>query len=238
MSSSRKADLRLDWCSYEAAKFAVMHWHYSKAMPRFRLATMGVWECDKFVGSVIFGLGATPMLLRPYGLVQFQGCELLRVALRPHATPTSRIVAIATRVLKRRSPGLRIIVSFADAQQGHVGTIYQAAGWTYTGESIHSWLRVAGRVRHPRAIVVTYGTQALPWLREHVDPVAAAVSMPPKYRYVCVLDKSDNALVARVAAMRKPYPKRAGSIGADVPAHQAGEGGSTPTPALHSQGDA
>ena len=28
-----KADLKLDWCSYQAAKWAVEHWHYSKTMP-------------------------------------------------------------------------------------------------------------------------------------------------------------------------------------------------------------
>ena len=41
--------------------------------------------------------------------------------------------AIALRLLARHSPGLRLVVSYADPAQGHVGTIYQAAGWTYLG---------------------------------------------------------------------------------------------------------
>ena len=44
-----KPVLKLDWCSHEAATFAVMHWHYSKAMPKSKLAKVGVWEDGKFI---------------------------------------------------------------------------------------------------------------------------------------------------------------------------------------------
>ena len=47
---SDKVDLRLDWCSYEAAKYAVEHWHYSKRMPKSKLAKIGVWEDGEFIG--------------------------------------------------------------------------------------------------------------------------------------------------------------------------------------------
>lgn len=38
-------------------------------------------------------------------------------------------------------PGLRLVVSYADAGQGHVGTIYQATGWLYPDTSDQSYLR-------------------------------------------------------------------------------------------------
>ena len=47
-------DLRVDWCDYQAAKYAVMHWHYSKAMPAGRNVYLGVWESNRFVGAVLF----------------------------------------------------------------------------------------------------------------------------------------------------------------------------------------
>ena len=38
------ADLRLDFCTHEAAKHAVLRWHYSRAMPSAKLVRIGVWE--------------------------------------------------------------------------------------------------------------------------------------------------------------------------------------------------
>ena len=57
---SSKPELLVDWCSAEAARYAVEHWHYSRRMPRFKLSKLGVWENNAFVGVVIFGQGATP----------------------------------------------------------------------------------------------------------------------------------------------------------------------------------
>lgn len=89
-----KADLKLDWCSYQAAKYAVEHWHYSKTMPAGKAAIVGVWEFGKFIGCVIFSRGATPNLSKHHGLPQTEICELTRVALSHHNSSVSRIVAI------------------------------------------------------------------------------------------------------------------------------------------------
>jgi hypothetical protein len=59
--------LYLDWCSHEAAKFAVEHWHYSKVIPKSKLAKIGVWEDGTFIGAIIFGVGATADLVKAYG---------------------------------------------------------------------------------------------------------------------------------------------------------------------------
>ena len=53
-------NLHLDWCSYEAAKYAVEHWHYSHSLPIGKLVKIGVWEDDQFIGAVVFGYGANP----------------------------------------------------------------------------------------------------------------------------------------------------------------------------------
>ena len=54
--------------------------------------------------------------------------ELCRVALTKHETPVSKIISIACRMLKKAMPGLRLVVSFADPERGHVGVVYQGAG--------------------------------------------------------------------------------------------------------------
>src|SRR5688572_32556474 len=94
--------LRLDWATFEAAKFAVMNWHYSKAMPSGKMVKIGVWENEKFIGVILFSMGAQIALVRQYGLTPFEGCELTRIALNRHVTPVTRMVAIALKMLKDR----------------------------------------------------------------------------------------------------------------------------------------
>ena len=47
MNSSLKTILKLDWCSHDAALYAVKHWHYSKSLPCSKTARIGVWEVWK-----------------------------------------------------------------------------------------------------------------------------------------------------------------------------------------------
>ena len=233
-------NFRLDWCSHEAAKHAVMRWHYSRAMPAAKLVRIGVWEGERFAGAILYGSGANRHIARPYGLKSTEVCELVRVALAPgRKHPTSKCLAISLRMVKRQSPGLKLIVSYADTKEGHLGTIYQATNWIYLGGSTQPYLKIKGQIVHPRTVYEWYGKggQKIEWLRANVDPNAERVAMKPKLKYVYSFDK---ALRAELTKQAKPYPKNdlqescAGSIGDDALAVQAREGGSTPTPALHS----
>jgi hypothetical protein len=126
-------NLKLDWCTFKAAEYACKHWHYSKTIPASKLVKIGVWENNIFTGVIIFSRGANANLLKPYGLKVTEGCELTRIALNKHFHPVTKMVSIAVKMLKRFSPGLKLIVSFADSNQGHLGKIYQAGNWIYTG---------------------------------------------------------------------------------------------------------
>ncbi len=75
--------------------------------------------------------------------------ELCRVALTKHQTPVSRIVSIAVKMLKRAMPGIRLVVSYADANYGHIGSIYQAAGWMYVGQTSEERGIILGGKTHP-----------------------------------------------------------------------------------------
>jgi hypothetical protein len=132
---SLQTKLKIDWATHEAAKYAVMHWHYSKAMPAGKNVYCGCWENGKFIGVVIFGMGSGNSTNgRAYGLKEsHEIAELVRIALSNHETPVSRIVKITIQFIRRQSPGLRMIISMADPVHGHVGGIYQAGNWIYTG---------------------------------------------------------------------------------------------------------
>lgn len=222
--------LQLDWCSHEAAKHAVMRWHYSRKMPKSKLVKVGVWEDGRFRGAIIYGLGANRHIARPFGLSDTEACELVRVALAPgRRHPTSQCVAVSLRLLRHQSPGLKLVVSYADLGQGHVGTIYQVGGWIYLGTSEQSYIRVLGRIEHPRTLYDRYGRggQSIPWLRENVDPTARRVAMAAKLKYVWPLDKR---LRRGLEALALPYPKNAAEVTpGDTPRVHRGEGGSSPT---------
>lgn len=197
-------------------------------MPRFKLAKLGVWEAGEFIGAVIFAQGATPNLCRPYDLGMLEVTELVRVALRDHLTPTTKIVSLAIKKIRELNPGLRLIVSFADSGEGHLGIIYQAGNWIYLGESKTSWVRLNGKVEHPRTLVGKFGTCSIGWLRQHIDPLATSERMMPKYRYGMPLDKG---IRRRLTKMSHAYPKRPANGALPAPPEA---GGSSPTRTLQS----
>jgi hypothetical protein len=197
MSSSSKSDLRVDWATHAAAKYACEHWHYSGCMPstqQGKPVKIGVWERKKFIRVVVFSRGASPFLLKKYNLSNTEGCELTRVALASHLSPVSRIVSLSIKFLRQQSPGLRLVASFADPSQGHTGVIYQAGNWIYTGTSSSTIeYFVNGKWRHVRDSFYKKNDKTKTRTR------------PGKHRYLMPLDPE---MRAKILPLAQPYPKR------------------------------
>jgi len=228
--SSDKVDLKLDWCSHEAAKFACEHWHYSRCMPVGKIVKIGVWEDNQYIGAVLFSHGANNNIGKPYKLTQYECIELVRVALNKHKSSVSRIIAISLKMLKKQSAGIKLVVSYADNDQGHIGSIYQAGSWVYTGESKMDALIVNGKKTHRKTIYSQYGYNSIERLKATGLDVEWADGKP-KYKYLMPLDES---IRKQIEPLRKPYPKKpcAGSETVTRSPLQEKEGGSIPTPAL------
>jgi len=193
-------------CSHEAAKYAVMNWHYSQQMPISKLINFGVWEDEKFIGAVIYGRGASPELGAPYGLTQIECCELVRVALTQHKASVSQIVSLTIKKLKETNPGLRLIVSFADPEQNHTGTIYQAMNWIYCGTSATGKeYYYKGKWFHSRMLRPTgFGTiPEIARLTKEQQKQLPTREKRGKFRYIYPLDKP---MRRKVEKMRLPYP--------------------------------
>jgi hypothetical protein len=144
----------------------------------------------------------------------------------------SRIVSVAVRLLRRRCPGLRLVLSFADPEQGHHGGIYQACGWLYLGATAPSRVFVDARGRrwHPRMVSAS-GVKRVYGERRRVARISdcAVLSTAAKHRYALPLD---DELRERLAPMALPYPKRGreADSGRPVP---TGRRGASPTRPLH-----
>ena len=218
-----KADLRIDWATHEAAKYACVNWHYSGCLPAGKLVKVGAWERGKFIGVVLFGRGANNRMASAYQLAQDQACELVRIALTKHDVSVSRIAAQAMRFLKAQGKGLRLIVSYADPKQGHHGGIYQAGNWVYSGPSqAQRELIINGVFTHKRSAHAKYGTAS----PEKITAKSGAkVEWAPKewkHVYLMPLDKD---MAKQIKPLSKPYPKRVKQATTDD--QSAGRRGST-----------
>lgn len=230
--------LRIDWATHAAAKYACENWHYSKSVPVPPLVKIGVWEENKFIGVIIFSRGASSNLLKPYGLKTEEGCELTRVAMTKHSAPVSRILSLAFKFLKKNSPNLRLIVSFADPNEGHHGGIYQATNWIYAGTTASSYKYVdrSGREWHSRQVSEKGFNIQQGSVRKTVKPSQCKkISQVGKHRYLLPLDPKIKKNIMRLSL---PYPKRAPEAEASMRPSSTGEiGGSSPTSALQLEDD-
>lgn len=203
-----KPELKIDWASHEAAKYSCENWHYSKVIPVGKLVKVGAWEKGKFIGCVIFGRGANNNMLKPFGLNADEGCELVRIALCKHETPVSKILSFALKFLKKQSPELRLVVSYADADQNHHGGIYQATNWIYDGlknAGTMGAFMIRGKKTHPKSVHSKGIKQTIQAVKQHLDPNATIFYTKGKHRYLMPLDKE---MSAKIAPLAKPYPKR------------------------------
>lgn len=221
---------KVDWCSHEAAKYAVETWHYSKRMPSGTLIKLGVWEDDKFVGAVIFSHGANQSIGKPFGLTQFDVCELTRIAMTKHKVPVTQVMKIAIKMLKKKSPNLQLIVSYSDfSTQKHIGAVYQAGNWVYVGHASFipgCYYESHGKLIHGRSARAKYGTEKnMPKSYKRVEHLTKF-----KYLYPLTVEMRE-----KIEKLRKPYPKKHEKTSALVDhtvrsaVVQTEEGGSIPT---------
>ena len=124
-----------------------------------------------------------------------------------HVAPVSRIVRLSILFLKRMTPGLRLIVSFADPHYNHHGGIYQAGNWIYSGDTApgvefwHNGKRIHSRQISEKGWNIQHGVK---WKTLRPSE-CKKVETPGKHRYLMPLDAE---MRERVLPLAKPYPKR------------------------------
>jgi len=199
--TQEKPKLKIDWCSYDAALYACKNWHYSKSLPIGKIIKVGAWEDKKFIGCVLFSRGANFNIGSPYDLDQTQACELTRIALNKHIHPVSQIMAVAFKFLKKISPGIQLIVSYADSGQGHHGGIYQATNWIYEGvKTGEVYFKINGKTLHKKQVHSLYKTNIVAKI-----PNCEVVKASDKHKYLMPLNKK---LRKKILKLSKPYPKK------------------------------
>lgn len=189
------------------AKQMVTNMHYLHSMPGGTQLTFGVYAGVYPRGVITIGVGPKNAHSLVEGAKPQDCATLTRLWLSDELPPNSesRVIGYLLRAL-RRDTDLKFLLSYADPSQGHVGTIYQATNWLYTGRSGAMPLYDLGDgiPRHSRSLAQTYGTHS----KKHFEANGIEVRTIPqeaKYRYLIFLDQSWRF---RLRVPILPYPKK------------------------------
>ena len=181
--------------------------HYLHSLPGGTMLRFGVFLAVRLLGALTIGVG--PKLgHRLVGGASSQDCATLtRLWLSDElpANSESRVIGIILRSLDRHT-SLKFLLAYADPAVGHVGTVYQATGWLYTGLSspMSVYDLGDGVLRHSRSLGYSFGSHSMKHFRYSGVPIKA-VTQSPKHRYLRFLDRSWKKRL-RVPVL--PYPRK------------------------------
>lgn len=200
--------IRLTKGTYRAARYACMNFHYARAVPAIQYI-YNVWNDDVWCGCIIYSSGANPQIAMPYDKWQGQVLELVRVALngkQGHGN-TSQALSLSLKALHKEAPWIDLVVSYADLDQGHMGILYQATNWVYTGIKNQNKLDkfiVFGKKMHTKSMASKGWKCSVLWLREHVDSTAEEWISAGKHKYLYPMTKN---MRKRISVLAEEYPK-------------------------------
>lgn len=246
----RAKDIRLEPISAQDANRIVKSLHYSGKVTQNSQLHLGVFLDGKCGGALQFG----PPMDRRKVLPLVRGSkwgnmiELNRMALADWLPRNgeSRALGVAFRILRKRYPQLKWVLSFADATQCGDGTIYRASGFVLTGVKRNTTL-----LRMPGGEVVADKT-----LNHSVDQVGRRGASVAKeagatpiagfqVRYIKFLDP---AWRSRLTVPELPFTELdrlnarmvrgipcGRSVDSDAPGYPPGEGGANPTRPLQTK---
>ena len=163
--------------------------HYAKRIPSVSYA-YGLYINNNLEGIVSYGTPPSSTLRRGIAGDRFipDVLELNRVVLqRNNRNDSSWLIANSLKAL----PKNRIVVSYADTSQDHVGYVYQATNFIYTGLSAKrtDW-KVRGKEHlHSQSIVDEFRGQPnrSKCLREKYGDDFYTVDRPRKHRYIFII---------------------------------------------------
>jgi hypothetical protein len=204
--------MRLEIASFKAIKYACMNFHYAKSLPVNTFGYSVFNNKNEWCGVILYGSGANNNLPKPYGLKSGQAMELVRMALNGKQESTSKAMSISLKLLVKKLPLCKLIISYADIDQNHTGIIYQATNWFYTGETnigMSTGFIINGKKTHNKSVHGKGVIQSLEEVRKHLDKNATRFITQGKRKYIYPLDKN---LILMCKKIAKPYPKKLSEV--------------------------
>lgn len=188
----------------------LLHKHYAKRMCPISYA-FGLYENAQLIGVVTYGTPSSSSLRSGIcGSTYSENVvELNRLCCDNRPNCASFLVGRSLRML----PKPLIVVSYADTEQGHVGYVYQATNFIYTGLSAKrtDWKLKGQEHLHGATIAdMSRGQEnRAEWMREKFGDDFYLKDRSRKHRYIFFLGSKKQKQSMREALNYKiePYPK-------------------------------
>jgi len=180
--------------------------HYAKRIPQIMKA-FGLYDDDKLVGVVTYGIPASPSLCMGICGKEYTEIvlELNRLCLLDnHKNLASKLVSGSIKQL----PKPTIVVSYADNKQGHVGYVYQATNFLYTGLSEKRVDWAIRGLEHKHSKTISDG-MTLEKIKEKYGDDFYYTERSRKHRYIIFHgSKNDKKILkSKLKYKTQPYPK-------------------------------
>lgn len=177
--------------------------HYAKRMPSISYS-FGLYKDNILIGICTYGSPPSNSLCNGVCGIEYKNdvIELNRLCLNDHKEKniTSYFVSKTLKML-----GNKIVVSYADTSQGHIGVIYQASNFLYTGLSDKrtEW-RMKNCELHSKTICEKYTLKQ----RQNNNDFYV-IDRPRKHRYIIFVGDKKFKKEAKESLKYKikPYPK-------------------------------
>ena len=182
-SQSKVRDFKVDLCERDDIIGFVEHWHYSKSINGiisdfcFRLM-----DNEQMIGAAIYGRLAMANQWKRFGESEADVIELRRLCCvdKTPKNTESFFIAKTLHWLKKNTQ-IKTVVSYADMEQNHVGTIYKASNFECLGQQAGAKVIMwNGKKYHDKAVRTKYNGQLKPFavdLQSAID-AGAAVYQP------------------------------------------------------------
>jgi hypothetical protein len=180
--------------------------HYAKRIPQIMHA-FGLYVDEILTGVITYGIPASPSLCMGICGEEYSEkvLELNRICLMNNKNnEASYLVAHSIKLL----PKPTIVVSYADTEQGHVGYVYQATNFLYTGLSANrvDWTIKGQEHKHSKTIS---DGMSLETMKEKYGDDFYYVQRSRKHRYIYFhADRKDKKMLeSKLKYEVQPYPK-------------------------------
>lgn len=216
------------------AKDIIVKKHYTHAWTACRYS-LGIYykednditfDGDKLIGVIIYGfpVGAKAPTSVCEGLSKDNVLELTRLYCDDGYGSNIESYALGQsfRWLKENDKNIKVLISYADNGQGHLGGIYKATNWRYEGYSSQmnlmpnydiSLTGIGGPFIHSRTVFSKWGSNNLEHLKKEIGKSGYKEfwrrRSPDKHRYIQILaqnKKEKKDLLSRLKQKEYPYP--------------------------------
>lgn len=207
-----------DECAYSVREIAradcvefILEIHYARRWPSISYA-FGLFDGDNLIGIVTYGTPPSAPLRRGIAGDEYKGdvLELNRLCLMYNRkNEASMLVGRSLKMLPRN----KIVVSFADTEQGHAGIVYQAANFIYCGLSAKrtDWKVKGLEHLHGQTIADEFRgvkNRAEAMRQKYGDNFYLA-PRPRKHRYIYICGGKEykKRVLSALRYQQEPYPK-------------------------------